>query len=269
MIDELSTLFATFAATIPEHEDSNFVFSSTNIPVPSRNIRTSSIVIRKGKHGYQAYSITISDVLHFHAHKQSYRLLALLLLAKVFHETPAEICLHLEHPDSQVQTLILGYTQLRPSELFIGFHTRPHQLLYWPNTVTGYTRMASLPENLLPQFSLTNEIDSRGFQQEEWEQRNIVRCTGSEYGNVAIAHLLLNLSRKAEKAAELHLESEHGNRSLGIGSAEVTFWLPGSSRVIASNSAYQSHFRAASGVKNTDRSGVYTISENRCVAAAR
>lgn len=66
-----------------------------------------------------------------------------------------------------------------------------------------------------------------GVTDEEWNGRDIVRCTGSDHGNILFANLLLNASHPEEERNEFALESECGFGGVGTGSAEAKLVLHG------------------------------------------
>jgi len=61
-----------------------------------------------------------------------------------------------------------------------------------------------------------------------WASRDLVRLCGSDRALVRLAELLLNAGRPDNPVVEYQLEGEGGFRGVGVHSAEVQIFLPGS-----------------------------------------
>lgn len=227
---DLDTLFGPVIEQVPEDLDDEYVFSASTLPQLPPVLTTDRLSIRIGTHAYQSYTVNRVDGLHFQAHKQTYRMLGMCLLAKVFHAEPREVRIDLTNPHSAVRTLVLDYDQSEGSDFVSGYHKRPHQLTYVAEAAEKYTYALDekyFPQYLLPLFVLTNIENVLCSRDEEWNARDTVRCAGSDYGSILFATLLLNLGRSAETKTEIALESSYGYGGVGPASAEVTLWLPG------------------------------------------
>lgn len=78
----------------------------------------------------------------------------------------------------------------------------------------------------LPCFILTTLTDV--YREEAWSQRDTVRGFGGDRAMVRTADLLLNAGRPENEVLEYKLEGPGGFRSVGVHSAEVHLFLPGS-----------------------------------------
>ena len=230
MIEDLETIFGTTADTVSSEEGSAFEFSQETLPVPPERLETSSIIVTKGIHGYHGYSINREDMLWIQANRHTFKLLSLLFFAKVFHPIPIEVELRLTHPRSEVRKLILDYSQRDGSWMSIPrYNVIPRSYDYGPEPLQRFPLShISLNHRFLPIFALTNEEHMLGEHDEEWRARDVVRCAGTDSGNLLFADVLLKLSRPEEPLLEVGLESEVGYGGVGPGSAEVYLYLPGS-----------------------------------------
>lgn len=222
---DLKNIFTDSATRLPLSSDGNqsFTFISENIPVPPYRMETSKLYLEKGSHIYQdSYRI---DKIYLYAQKETYRYLGLLILSAVFHPQPSTILVKLNHPASEITNLIIEYEHRNLEALASGYHTKPFAFEYYPS-VTGkhpFDRCVS-PQNL-PCFSLTNIGNM--LVNDDWGNRDTVGVFGRDIGMVLFAELLLNAALPQNNTDEYELEGENGFRGVGIGSAEVTLFLPG------------------------------------------
>ena len=63
---------------------------------------------------------------------------------------------------------------------------------------------------------------------DDWNGRDTVIGFGNDDASVLLAELLLQLGSTENETDEVVLEGEGSFRGVGIHSAEVAFWLPGS-----------------------------------------
>ncbi len=225
---DVEEIFGTIADHIPTSEDTEFVFSAEVLPQPPPLLETNQLVIRKGERTSYSYTVNRVDALHFQAHKRTYRVFGLLFLARVFHSELPEIHIRLTHAESDIHEIILDY-RIGTWPLIPEYQTRPDKFTYWPEAAEKYRHsILRIPDQFLPRLSLTDASKVPDTQTSEWAARDILRCAGSDCGNVLFANVLLNLSRPEEIAQEFTLEGEFGFGGVGRGSAEVTLWLPGS-----------------------------------------
>ncbi len=201
-------------------------FSARLLPLPPRDMVTDRLIIAKTTHNYDSHWQT--EALHVQAHKETYRQLGLLILAVVFHETPAQVHLTLTHPVSDIKHLIVEFEYLH--EARGGYITRPYAFTYTPEMTERhpwyYRPWDSRPLDL-PTFFLTNR-EGLITKPEEWGQRDTVHGFGSDNASVLFAELLLNASNPNNVVNEYQLEGEGGFRGVGPQSAEVALFFPGS-----------------------------------------
>lgn len=226
---ELELLFGSLADRLPDHESSSMVFSAAVLPTLPDILQTDRLLIRTGSHSYHSYTHVCVDELHVQADKRTYRLVALALLAKVFHAQPREVRLRLTNPHSHIHTLVLDYCHDEDWSLLPGYEKRAYQYTYEPGDVAPPATLLdprALPARLLPLFTRTDATRSAG-PADTHATRDTVYGAGSDYGMILFANVLLNLGRSAVTISEFGLESEYGYGGVGPGSAEIRLWLPG------------------------------------------
>jgi hypothetical protein len=226
---DLKRWYGTLAAHIPTtfHLDEEIVFSAQSLPVPPGQLHTDQMLIKKSIHRYCS-SFRV-DRLTFHAQKEIYRCFGLLILSVLFHPLPAQVTVHFVHPASDIRHFILDfdYHGSRDSR-YPGYHTRPYQFQYAPSVMGRHPWSHEHPDPRdLPCFWLTNE-DDLVVDEDQWEQRDIIKGLGTDEGTVRCADLLLNMSNPHSAETEYVLEGDAGFRGVGQLSAEVAFLLPGS-----------------------------------------
>ncbi|MCC6746395.1 MAG: hypothetical protein IT371_01980 [Deltaproteobacteria bacterium] len=226
---DLERLYGALTDKIDELE-TDIVFSAGTLAEPPAELRTDRLLIKKGLHDYQCYTVSRLDMLHLQGHKRTYAQLAQLVLAKVFHPRPETVRLHLAHPDSEVKQLVLDYRQGDEAWALVrGYEQRPYQYCYRPEEAQRHPLGGERDTQwTLPRFSLTNSENAVGPEEEDWRRRDTVRCAGSDFGSVLFAKVLLDLSRPSEACDEVVLEGDLGAGGVGPGSVEMTLWLPGS-----------------------------------------
>lgn len=223
---DLDRLFGPLARAIPTSPNESFVFSSETLPVPPAHMVTERLYIQKGGHAYESRFYT--DALWFFAHKRTYRELALLILAIVFHPEPIRVQLELTHPASEIKNIFIEFDYQNTSAFVSSYITRPYRFEYFPDKTDRHP-WVGLPIDRfdLPSFWLTNKEDNIG-RQEEWNNRDTIIGFGNDRASVMLAQFLLDASRPQNKLNEYEFESDAGWRSLGRWSAEARLWLPGS-----------------------------------------
>jgi hypothetical protein len=181
----------------------------------------------KGFHEYESWAFR-ADSIHVHAHKPTYRLLGLLIMAVVFHGEPDEVQIELTHPASTIKLLIVESPYRAPYGMVPGYNTRPYVFNYWPSTTTRFPWPPPVDPSKLPCFYLTNRENNIGPTEQDRANRDTVRGFGTDEGSVRLAELLLNASQPDNPVDEYDLEGDGGWRGVGYLSAEARFWLPGS-----------------------------------------
>jgi hypothetical protein len=234
---DLERVLGPLAARVPTVIDDRtrpFIFSSRTLPVPPESMETDRLVVRRGNHFYGGsdYAGHQVDAVHFHADRETYRHLGLLILAVLFHEKPTQVDVKLRHPTSDIKQLVVVYEY--PDALYPRYQTRPVRFRYDPWTTERhpwYSTPGGIRAEDLPSFELTTNdwVFTDGvFDGAKWAVRDLVHLYGSDRGFVNLAELLLNAGRPDNPVLEYNLEDEGGFRGVGVHSAEVTFWLPGS-----------------------------------------
>jgi hypothetical protein len=183
------------------------------------------LIIRKSWHRYNwEYR---ADALRIQAHRATYRQLGLLILAVLFHEEPVQVRLDLTHPSSEIQHLLVEFAYCQ--EHYSDYCTRPYLFRYSPQETQRHPwfyTLGGVRVEDLPSFMLTNLAAE--YSEEAWSRRDTVRGFGLDRATVRIAELLLNASRPENDVLEYELEDEGGFRGVGVHSAEVRLFLPGS-----------------------------------------
>jgi hypothetical protein len=225
-MQNLAHTFGELAHTIPTSLNEDFLFSAQTLPAPPLTVISDQLLIWKTYHGYLEYFR--ADLLCFQAHKPTYRQLAVLLLACVFHAEPSTVTIHLTHPASDIKKIIIEspYETGQPSSN--EYRTHPDLFCYAPSE-PGYFPWSDhlqLQPSDLPRFLLTNTEDFV-VSDEDWKQRDILRGFGTDRATVRFAELLLNMSRPESLLNDCALEGEAGSRGVGRMSAEARLLLPG------------------------------------------
>ena len=201
-----------------------FTFTGAAFPKVKDRLRTGRLLIQKGIHSYP-YDFRM-DSLHFHADKETYRNLALLILAVVFCPIPR---VHLEmHSKSDIKNLIIESRWRKFTESSPSYQERPDRFAYWPTIAAKHpwNNGRILPVHL-PHFGLSN-MQGSAVNEKQWQARDTVYGFGSDQAAVLFAELLLNISRPQSNVDEIELEGEPGFRGVAPASAEARLWLPGS-----------------------------------------
>jgi len=228
MTCDLERIFGGMMDTIPTSPvgDTAFIFSARTLPVPPPEMATDRLILTKTTHNwYPAWRV---DAVWMQAHRRTCRQLGLLILAVVFHETPAWVQVTLTHPTSTVKQLIIEFEYLH--EAHGGYIARPYAFAYTPEETDRHpwgNRPWSGRLSDLPVFVLTNQEDLIMTPQ-DWERRDTLRVCGSDAASVLFAELLLNAGRPDNPVNEYQLEGEGGFRGVGEHSAEMRIFLTGS-----------------------------------------
>jgi len=225
MACDLRRLFGEFAERTPTSEDERLVFTSGTLPAAPPQLVTDRLYIKKASHEY-GYGCEV-DMLQFHAHKDTYRLLGLLFLSVVFDPEPKAVRLELTHPASDIKHFIIENSSVATDELSSGYYSRPRAFVYWPEEMGRHPFGGFTDPSDLPRFGLTNLDSVYVLNEEQRKGRDTVRSFGSDHGSALFAQLLLNAGRPEDAWTEYVLEGEGGFRGVGVCSAEVALYLPG------------------------------------------
>lgn len=201
------------------------MFRRSVFPRLDRTLSCADLIAMKGTHGYGGSWET--DNLYFYSNAETFRSLALLILAVVFRATP-RVTVNLTHPESVIRRLVVRSQWASLSKSPHGFCCRPEFFHYWTGAALRHPWTLERPDvHLLPQFELTN-IKDAVYSEAERKARDTVIGFGTDAGAVRLAELLLNFSRPQCKIDEIELEGEAGFRGVAPMSAEAHFRLPDS-----------------------------------------
>jgi len=227
MTCDLDTIFGKLGKSIVATEREEFVFTPDAVPTTPSEIKTDRLVIKRGHHDYDGYTIARVDALHFNAQKETYRVLGLCLLSALFHSANERIKIHLSHPKSDIKTLIFDHKTITAPVPGFEYATKLDRFAY---SIKPPTRFPLAwwgdDHHRLPGLRLVNEADVI-VNQDDWFNRNVVWGCASAEGDMLFVSLLLNISEASVSGNEFVLESDFGGHGVCPGSPEVTLWLPG------------------------------------------
>jgi hypothetical protein len=217
---DLDRIFTEMRRSLPRDTRSGFVFSTSSFADCPEHIETDRLVVTKSTHGYgSGYR---ADRIKFHARKETFQELGLLILAVVFRLGGYRTRIVLNHPRSVIKNLVVTYSGLTARSS--GQKTRPD---HFPSSVGKLEkhpwswRGQYLDLYSLPSFTLTN-MKEFVVSDADWTARDTVMGLGNDDANVRLAELLLNIGYSDE--TEIVLEGEAGGiRGVGINSAEAVF----------------------------------------------
>lgn len=211
---------------LPSQAGTSCEIKSDFLPNLSCKISTGSIVVRKAHHDYENFYR--AECLEFYLSPFDCRRLALAVLSVVMHSSSG-FRLDFLHPQSQIKSFRIARpgSQLRN----LGYTYIGTSYIYSPDLLKNLVCDAKVGDK--PVFKLCSEVPVINLC--EWHLRNVVELDVSELGALLLVKMLLDLGGDCAGCTELELGSLSGN-SVGPGSAEARFWLPGS---IAWESRYQ------------------------------
>lgn len=204
------------------HEFDGMAFGSSNLPVPPPVLVSNTLCATWAYHFYGDFPI---EQVSLEAGKDTYRQLALLLLACVFHK-PEKVKLELQHPRSIIRRLLVRPRQ--HDENYPGLVSMPYRFTYFPELPARHPwSQMRLSPGEMPVLTLTNQQEMLSSH-EDLPNRDTVVGYGSDQATCLFAELLLNAGLADNQQLEFRLEGECGYRGVGPGSAEIALWLPGS-----------------------------------------
>ena len=120
----LETIYSDLASQLPARTDGNesITLSSENLPLLRAKTASDNLYILKATHDYNDWFRV--DSLWFFARKETYRYFGLLILSVIFHRV-SEIEVKLNHPHSEIKSLIVEYAYRNIDNLTAGYHTQP------------------------------------------------------------------------------------------------------------------------------------------------
>jgi len=220
---DLQTVFGPLADSLPTDQERGFItLDEANLPVPPATLATARLCITFGHH---FYNDTPVDALTFEIDRPTSAQLGLLILASIFHREPSRTALHLTHPRSSITRVLMDYDW--DDKDGIGYLSRPLRFNYYPAPKSRHPwNHTGLTPTDLPVITLTNE-DEMITGSEQLSTRNTAVGFGHAQAAALFAELLLDASLPSSETLEYELEGELGFRGVGVGSAEITIWLPG------------------------------------------
>jgi hypothetical protein len=224
MTCDLERYFGELAKALPENERESFTYTAQTASELPGQLQTDRLVIRKTQLMYEGAQV---DRLQFFAPRSTYRELGLLILSVVFHPRGSRVHVILANTSSDIKNLIIEYRGSTPR--VSGHQTVPWKFSFSPERIETHpwTRQNLADLFGLPRFTVTN-LKEFVVTQEHWASRDTVIGFGNDDASVRLAALLLNFGSPGNKTTEIVLEGEGGFRGVGVHSAEVAFYLPGS-----------------------------------------
>lgn len=223
---DLEAVLGALCDKLPTNDDDMIVLSSKNLPQLPERMECGKLLIKLSE---SAYAGIRRDFLAFDAESRTYQLLALALLAKIFHERPPLARIKLTHPASHIREIVLDYKQKLNGLTFVeGYETRPYQYRWRRSHPNMAYSWGDTPNRALPAFAL---MTRRGepVNKPDWQERDLLHCAGSDAGHVRLADMLLDFGHPNEDPEQrITLEGESGNGGVFRDSPEVRFHLPGS-----------------------------------------
>lgn len=223
---DLEATFGALASSLPEDSEGEpgwLRLSADNLPVPGRELATSRLCMSWGYHLYNDHPV---ESVSIEVDKATCRHLGLLILSCIFHREPGRVVVHLQHPRSKITRLILDYEW--DDEERSGYVSQPLCFNYRPELPARHPWFdTNFRPRDLPVLGLTNE-EEMVFRPEDFPARNVAVGFGCTKASCLMAELFLNASLEANHQLEFQLEGECGFRGVGLESAEIMIWLPGS-----------------------------------------
>lgn len=218
----LHRIFAEMRTSLPKDVRSKaFCFSSASFSSCPEHVETDQLVIAKATCEYGSGYRT--DRIKFHAKRETFQELGLLILAVVFRPGGCQTHIVLSHPRSVIKNLVVSYSGLTARSS--GHKTKPDHFAFLPEKIEKYPWKGwgtqFWPLSSFPSFTLTN-MKEFVVSEADWASRDTVKGFGNDDASIRLADLLLNIGYSDQ--GEIVLEGEGGgNRGVGINSAEAMF----------------------------------------------
>ena len=211
----------------PVRVDESLVFRTDSIAVPGDVLTSDSLIIRKSVHTYS--DSCRLDVAHFHAPKNTYRQLGMLIMAGILSSRQPELTVQLVHEQTELRTIRFGWDRKVLDDSVVGYVAHPVAFGYYPEVPSKrhplYDECLCLRD--LPSAVITND-EEMCVTESQYANRRVLSGFGKPEGAVRFAELLLNIGLPETVLDEFHLEGFPGFRSVSARSAEIVLWLPGS-----------------------------------------
>ena len=222
--DDVGELLEAYGTVLPRATDGSesFRFCASSVPDLPAALRTDAVVVTKGFRIVNG--CWRAESLDVFADQTTLRGLGLIVLASLFMPTETSVEIELTHPATEVRRLRI-YAPWSGPDLVL----RPASYDYWPAKRSGHPWVEEHPDpSELPAFLLTTADETGGVSEDDWTHRDTVIGFGGAIATARLGSLLLDLGISDCGTDEVHLEGEAGFRGVGLLSAEVQLWLPGS-----------------------------------------
>ena len=182
-----------------------------------------SVVITKAIRTYDDYYR--ADVLDFFATKEGYCLVVGTMLCTLLHLAPQTLTINLVNPSSTIDVLQIDWPKARHTDL--GLRVDRTGFALTVSRMEALEELVSMELQQKPRLLLIE--DSSPHSASCWEERHSIRLEASETALILLVSALLGYAKHGEAERELALFAppRTGAESLGPGSAEARFWLPG------------------------------------------
>ncbi|MCA9518173.1 MAG: hypothetical protein KC635_24715 [Myxococcales bacterium] len=233
MIDalpDLGAFFAGVAATLPEDprgEDGPAALTAQTLPAPPAALRVAGLRATWFWHWYED---SPAEHVSLEVDKPALRALGLLILATLLHPEVGPVTLHLDPTgaDDGERRHVIDRLVVAPrvdADDAVGLVVRPRAFNYWPRALDKHPWFDERPApDELPVITLR----ATDWALDELDGRHEAVGFGAPRPAARFAALCLDASRPGNDRLEIVLEGEQGFRGVGVGSAELTLWLPGS-----------------------------------------
>ena len=193
------------------------------LPLLGDVVECRSVIVRKAVRTYDDYFK--ADVLDFSATREGYRLVVGAMLCALLHLTTETLTIKLANAKSTIDLLRIRRPNARHADLGLRVDRRSFTLTV--SRAEALEELIAIAPQQKPRFLLIDDDSSNSAR--SWENRHCVRVEATEKASILLVSALMDYIRHGEAERELALfgSPRTGAESLGPGSAEVRFWLPG------------------------------------------
>ncbi len=226
----LEEFTAPLLGELPVEEQTHIILNPANCKQAPEELESERLKIIAWPLGHSYGDSARFDVIHFFADKETYRALGLLIFSAVFHPNTI-VTLHLRHPETKVERLVVVYECSTPEKPLPNELVKtPAAFSYWPKPPESRhplywgKRWERDSIDRLPMLDFTNQ-HGQCVNAQDFAARNVVCGFGGALGSATVAALLLDIGLPANADAEFSLEAAPGYQSVRPGSAEARFWV--------------------------------------------
>lgn len=209
---------------------------SSTFPAPPAQLATEKLLISCGEKlsDWISYG-NRNDCVSFYASKNTYRKIGFLVFAVLFAPKHLPVELHINHSRSHIKKLVLDRGGLEPNGWLEGLYLHPQAFGYVSKSAAKYPFENNKPSRLEPKHDvfdlprlIVNSSEPSVQSVEYWKARDNLCFCSNFIGTALFAELLLDISCEDAEGDEYHLFSHPSFCAVAPGSAEISFWLPGS-----------------------------------------